>query len=91
MSSDSGTRPASRHEDGAPSLRAVEALFHGALARPEGSRRDAWLRAATGNDDLLLQQVRDLLEAHASSSDFLERGPLLPIEFRAEAHDTAHA
>ena len=47
------------------------------------------MRAATGNDESLLKQVRDLLEAHASSTDFLERGPLLGVESPVEAEDTA--
>ena len=89
MSSEPGTRPVRRHDGGDPPLSAVEALFHGALERPEGSRRDAWLRAATGNDEALLEQVRDLLEAHASSTDFLERGPLLGFESPVEAEDSA--
>ena len=35
------------------------------------------------------KQVRDLLEAHASSTDFLEREPLLGVESPVEAEDTA--
>lgn len=65
------------HEPGDAPLRAVEALFHGALERPDGAMRDAWLRAATGGDDALLLQVLELLDAHETATGFLERGPLL--------------
>lgn len=70
-------------------LRAVEALFHGALERPEGSLRDSWLRNATGSDAELLRQVRELIAAHETSVDFLERGPLLSFDPDADGADAA--
>lgn len=66
-------------------LRAVEALFHGALERPPGSRRDAWLRTAAGGDEGLLAEVNELLAAHVTSERFLEQGPLWTVETDEDA------
>lgn len=60
-------------------LKAVEALFHGALERPTGSLRESWLRNAAGADEDLLEQVRELLAAHETSMGFLETSPLLEL------------
>lgn len=43
----------------------VEALFEGALDRPERERA-AWLAEACGDDEALLREMRSLLEASAS-------------------------
>ncbi len=53
-------------------------IFGEALAFPPGEARDAHLRAACAGDELLLEEVRSLLEAHESADeDFLEDCPAL--------------
>ena len=59
-----------------PPLRAVEALFHGALERPAGDARSRWLTNATGGDTGLIEEVETLLDAHGKSTEFMESGPL---------------
>ncbi|MEM9802073.1 MAG: serine/threonine-protein kinase [Planctomycetota bacterium] len=58
-------------------LRAVEALFHGALERPAGTTRKEWLRRATGGDEALITEVEELLSAHETADQFLEKSALL--------------
>lgn len=69
-------------------LKAIEALFHGALDRPSGSLRESWLRGATGGDPNLYAEVDALLAAHETVDDFLESGPLLSFDPKADdAHE----
>jgi serine/threonine protein kinase len=60
-------------------VKAIEALFAGALERPAGPPRDQWLRHAAGGDENLLAEVHELLGAHTTSGDFLEKSVLLGI------------
>jgi tetratricopeptide (TPR) repeat protein len=48
-----------------PPLDRVESLFHGSLHLPAGIDRAAWIEAECHGDSELLQEVRNLLEAHA--------------------------
>ncbi|AKS41111.1 serine/threonine-protein kinase [Wenzhouxiangella marina] len=50
----------------------LQALFEGALERPE-SERNAWLDAACGDDGALRDELRGLLEADASEDDPLRQ------------------
>ncbi|QDV07043.1 Serine/threonine-protein kinase PknB [Planctomycetes bacterium Poly30] len=61
-------------------LKAIEALFAGALERPAGRPREAWLKHAAGSDAGLLAEVYALLAAHENSGTFLEKGALLAME-----------
>ncbi len=58
-------------------LKAIEALFAGALERPLGAPRQSWLHHAAGGDEALLAEVNELLAAHDTSAGFLEKGALL--------------
>ncbi|MFT5732893.1 MAG: serine/threonine protein kinase/tetratricopeptide (TPR) repeat protein [Planctomycetota bacterium] len=58
-------------------LKAIEALFGGALDRPPGKPRDAWLRHAAGGDETLLAEVQELLGAHETSGAFLQKSALI--------------
>lgn len=89
MSTETGTDASSPSGDAEVPLRAVEGLFHGALERPAGPLRDAWIQAATGGDDALRERVIELLEAHQVADDFLERGPLLASGGKPHRDDTA--
>ncbi|HWE38292.1 MAG TPA: protein kinase, partial [Isosphaeraceae bacterium] len=66
-----------------PDLRSV---FAGALERPEGPGRDAYLDEACRGDASLRADVEDLLRAHEGAGDFLaapptaEAGPPPPTE-----------
>ena len=74
MTDDSPTPGSSKYP-----VKAVEALFAGALERPAGSPREKWLRHAAGEDEELLGEVHELLSAHESSGDFLEQSALTEI------------
>jgi len=54
----------------------VKALFQAAVERP-GDERDAFLAAATGDDEALRRDVESLLAADASGSSFLDQLPLV--------------
>ena len=51
----------------------VKALFQAAVERPP-AERDAFLAAATGDDDALRQEVASLLTSDTSNVSFLEIG-----------------
>ena len=68
-------------------MKAIEALFHGALDRPSGSLRESWLRGATGGDEGLFGEVQALLAAHETVDNFLDGGPLLRFDPK---NDDAH-
>ena len=52
----------------------VKALFQSAAARPAGER-DAFLAAATGNDEALRREVESLLTWDAADGSVLDRLP----------------
>jgi len=43
----------------------IESAFHGALERPEGPDRDAFVASAGAKDPTVSEELRELLEAHA--------------------------
>lgn len=51
--------------------RRIDGLFESALARPKAAR-DAWLKETCGDDDGLLNEVRELLAAHGRADGILE-------------------
>src|SRR5690242_11770523 len=51
--------------------RRIEELYHAATPLSSGERA-AFLDRACAGDDVLLQEIQSLLEAHDRSSDFLE-------------------
>ena len=53
----------------------VKALFQAAVERPT-EERDAFLAAATGDDDALRREVESLLTSDASDVSFLDRLPV---------------
>ena len=60
-------------------VKAIEALFAGALERPPGGPREKWLRHAAGGDEALLAEVHELLGAHDTSGSFLEKSALVGL------------
>ena len=54
----------------------VKELFQAAVERP-GDERDAFLAAATGDDEALRRDVESLLAADAADSGFLDQLPLV--------------
>jgi len=61
----------------------VLTLFHDALDRSPGAR-DAFLRAACGEDGALYRQVNVLLAADATDEDLLQTGGVLRADLMAE-------
>ncbi|MEE4330107.1 MAG: hypothetical protein V2J10_04515, partial [Wenzhouxiangella sp.] len=55
--------------------RAIE-LFSESLALPP-AEREAWIESRAGDDELLIDYLRELVQAEARSSGFLDRQPEL--------------
>lgn len=53
-------------------FQSIEALFAGALERPAGPEREAWLKAACAGEPEWLREVLELLDAHESAPAFLD-------------------
>ena len=77
----------------------VKALFQAAVERPT-EERDAFLAAATGDDDALRREVESLLTADTSDVNFLDQLPVASELMRADPlaapvapidHTLAHA
>lgn len=51
----------------------VESILHGALEKPPGDERSAYLDAACGGSPELREEVNRLLAAHPKAVDFLEK------------------
>ncbi len=60
----------------------VKALFQAAVERPT-EERDAFLAAATGEDEGLRREVESLLASDSSDHGFLDRLPIIPLFHRA--------
>src|SRR5688572_14414226 len=56
----------------------IEAIFQGALDRPD-SQRAAYLREACGSDNTLRAEVDAMLQQHATDPEFLEQ-PLVKLD-----------
>ena len=72
-------KPSEAAGGGGYPLKAIEALFAGAMERPAGAPRMKWLRHAAGEDEALLAEVEELLAAHQTSGEFLEKNALMGV------------